>query len=58
MLRQDPFDRFLSDMSRNLKLVEELELTLDQIHHTVSRGSLDYDSESLRFGDLGAARAC
>lgn len=42
MLRQDPFASFLSNISQNLQIVEELETTLGKIHDTASRR--DHDS--------------
>ena len=43
MLQQDPFATFLSDMAASLRLVEELEDTLDRIHHKVEQGCRRYD---------------
>lgn len=60
MLRQDPFASFLSDISQNLQIVEELETTLGKIYDTASRRTHDSavpESEPKRLSDLRRAAA-
>ena len=60
MLRQDPFDRFLSDINQNLQIVKELETTLGQIHDTASRRNHDQatsEHEPVRVSDFRRAAA-